>query len=237
MQLDVQVKLLRVLESGALTRVGGEREIPVDVRILAATNQLPEIAVANKALREDLYYRLKVFQVTMPPLCERAEDIPLLAQHFLQILNHNAGTKKQLTVDALAGLCSHTWPGNVRELKNVMDAGFILADVNIGPFALGLSASPNVELAQGDNGKRTAPDDSGPAAVTERGLYVPIGTTAAEAERRLILATLQQCRGHKDKTAAMLDLSLKTVYNRLKHYHEQSIGSEDSELNRTTSVR
>jgi two-component system response regulator AtoC len=237
MPLDVQVKLLRVLESHTVTRVGGEKEIPVDVRIVAATNQLPEIAMANKALREDLYYRLKVFQVTMPPLHERGEDVALLAQHFLQKLNQNAGTEKALTVAASAELKSYPWPGNVRELKNVIDAGFILADVNIGPFALGLSADRNIEVAKADNGKRSAPDESRPAVITDRGLYLPIGTTAAEAERRLILATLDHCQGHKDKTAAMLDLSPKTVYNRLKHHNEQSLGSKDSELNGIMPIR
>jgi DNA-binding NtrC family response regulator len=243
MPLDVQVKLLRVLETRAVTRVGGEREIRVDVRIVAATNQSLEVAIANKTLREDLYYRLNVFQLTMPPLRERADDVPLLAQHFVQALNQNAGTKKYLTADALAALRSYAWPGNVRELKNVIDAGFILADVSIGPFAFG-SRSDNgdtqVEDARG-RANRTTIDpssaepqpeivDSNGAATASSGLFVAIGTTAAEAERQLIMATLEQCGGRKDKTASMLGLSLKTVYNRLKEYAEPN-GSAHSELN------
>jgi DNA-binding NtrC family response regulator len=239
---DVQVKLLRVLESRTLTRVGGEREIPVDVRILAATNQSPEIAIANKTLREDLFYRLNVFQVTMPPLRERAEDVALLAQHFVQLLNQNGGTKKKLTADALAGLRSYAWPGNVRELKNVIDAGFILADVNIGPFAFGSSSDARVESDAADSDKRLTIDptpavvrngaaDSKVAVTASSGVFVAIGTTAAEAERQLLMATLERCGGHKDKTASMLGLSLKTVYNRLKEYSMESNGAEHAELN------
>jgi DNA-binding NtrC family response regulator len=249
MPLDVQVKLLRVLESRTVTRVGGEKEIPVDVRIVAATNQLPEIAMANKALREDLYYRLKVFQVTMPPLHERGEDVTLLAQHFLQKLNQNAGTEKALTVAALAELRSYSWPGNVRELKNVIDAGFILADVNIGPLALGPSLDTRAESAAKDRLKRMTSDESMPvvaltpsldanaAATVSPGLFLAIGTTAAEAERQLLLATLEQCGGHKEKTASMLGLSLKTVYNRLKEYSSESSSSEHTELNESTPIR
>ncbi len=236
MQPDVQVKLLRVLESGTLTRVGGEREISVDVRIVAATNQDPETAVANKTLREDLYYRLKVFQVTMPPLQERGEDVALLAEYFLQKLNKSAGTKKELTVEARAALRSYAWPGNVRQLKNVIEAGFILTDVNIGPFALGLSADPNRDSPPGHDDKRTETDAASPGATTDRGLFLPIGTTAAEAERSLILATLQSCGGRKDKTAAMLDLSLKTIYNRLSQYEADPIDSKDRDLRQVTSV-
>jgi two-component system, NtrC family, response regulator HydG len=239
MQLDLQVKLLRVLESGGLVRVGGEREVPVNVRVLAATNQPPETAVAKKTLREDLYYRLKVLQVTLPPLRERGEDVALLAQYFLQGLNQSSGTQKQLTPAALAKLRAYPWPGNVRELKNVVQAAFILANHELGPDVLGLGAetgeleqraedsfTPFAEPQAGSiDGNAASPAGSMPASFglasgpqVGRGVHLPVGTTAAEAERRLILATLEHCGGNKNQAAQMLGVSLKTIYNRLKLY-------------------
>jgi DNA-binding NtrC family response regulator len=220
MHLDLQVKLLRVLETGSLIRVGGEREVEVDVRVIAATNQDPQSAVADKRLREDLYYRLKVFEVRMPPLRQRGDDISLLTSHFVQSLNQSSGKEKTFTSEALSRIHAHPWPGNVRELKNVVQAAFILADEQIGVDCLALDsretngAAPPASIGEMELTR-------GPLDVEGyqgRGLYIPIGTAAAEAERRLILATLDHCGGNKNTASQILGVSLKTIYNRLKEY-------------------
>jgi DNA-binding NtrC family response regulator len=202
MPLELQVKLLRVLETGALTRTGGETPIEVDVRILAATNKKPDQAVAKGALREDLYYRLKVFHIPVPPLRERPEDIEILGAHFLEALAIKEGRRKFLSPDALEALKRHTWPGNVRELKNAVYTAYLLADGDrIEPRAL----PPEIE-----GGAESTLDRSS--------VHIPVGTTVAEAERRLILTTLAHYDGNKVKTAEVLAISLKTLYNRLHEY-------------------
>src|ERR671919_394770 len=128
MPQELQVKLLRVLETGSFMRVGTTSPISADVRVLAATNRNPEAAVADGKLREDLYHRLNVFPMAMPPLRERGTDIELLARHFLEKFNQEEGTKKTFSPAAIAALYSHSWPGNVRELKNYVQRVYILAD-------------------------------------------------------------------------------------------------------------
>lgn len=199
MPFELQVKLLRVLETASVVRIGGERPLPVDVRVIAATNRQPEEAVAQGKLREDLLYRLKVFPLHLPPLRERGDDVELLADHFLGLLNKVEGTTKGFSRGAMQRLRAHTWPGNVRELKNLVHHAFILADDEIGIDCL--------------------PHDLG-GAETQMGanLHMKVGISLAEADRRLILATLNECAGDKRKAAALLGVSLKTLYNRLKTY-------------------
>jgi DNA-binding NtrC family response regulator len=197
MSLDLQVKLLRVLETASVTRIGGSDPIKVDVRVFAATNRRPEEAVASGKLREDLLYRLNVFPIQLPPLRDRRDDIELLAEHFLNQLNKEEGTHKQFTRASLERLKSHNWPGNVRELRNVVHRAFILAEDDIGIDCLPLGV---VEEASGSN------------------LVMKVGTSIAEAERRLILATLEHFEGDKKKAADVLKISLKTLYNRLNEY-------------------
>jgi len=198
MPIDLQVKLLRVLETSAVARVGGTETVPVDVRIIAATNRRPEEAVAAGKLREDLYYRLNVFPVALPPLRERGEDIELLAEHFLHLLHAPGETAKQFTRAARERLRQHGWPGNVRELKNVVQRAFILAQESLGVDAL--------------------PEDVTAEAVMASRVTMPAGTPMPAAERLLILATLDQFQGDKKKTAAALQISLNTLYARLKEY-------------------
>ena len=198
MPLELQVKLLRVLECGTVTRIGGERQIPVDVRVIAATNRRPEEAVAANKLREDLLYRLRVLQIQLPPLRERVDDLELLASHFLEELNRSERTNKWFTRQAVQRMQGYSWPGNVRELKNVVHGAFILADEEIGVDAL--SGDITGETAQG------------------LAVEIRVGTSVAEAERRLLLATLHDCRGDKKRTAEILGVSLKTLYNRLSAY-------------------
>jgi DNA-binding NtrC family response regulator len=199
MPIELQVKLLRVLESGAVMRLGGERPLPVDVRVVAATNRAAEDAVAQGKLREDLLYRLKVFPLQLPPLRERGDDVELLAENFLALLNKAEGTAKKFTRDAMQQLRAHSWPGNVRELKNSVHHIFILADTDIGVDSL----PPNL---------------SGATEPTAASLHIKVGLPLAEVDRRVILATLNECQGDKRRAAEMLGVSLKTLYNRLNLY-------------------
>src|SRR3954471_13142545 len=207
---ELQVKLLRVLETGAFMRVGTTTPISSDVRILAATNRSPEGAVADGKLREDLYHRLNVFPIAMPPLRDRTSDIELLAQHFLDVLNKQEGTSKSFTPAAIAALYVHSWPGNVRELKNYVQRAFILAD----------------DVIDADLAPTTV---TAPEAVPL--LTVRVGTTLDEVERRLIEATLAEC-GSKRKAADMLGISLKTLYNRLAAYKADESDEEEEEHRR-----
>ena len=141
---DLQVRLLRVLETSVVGRVGGTQTLEINVRIIAATNQRPEEAIAAGLLREDLLYRLNVFPLMLPPLRERGEDVVLLADAFLGDLNVAEGTAKKFTAACLERLRRHAWPGNVRELRNVVHRAFILAEENVGVDCLPLPPLSNV---------------------------------------------------------------------------------------------
>jgi len=197
MPSELQVRLLRVLETATLTRVGGSEPIKTDVRVLAATSIRGEEAVAARKLREDLFYRLNVFPIALPPLRERGEDVELLAEQCLGELNQASGTAKRFTRACLERLRRHSWPGNVRELKNVIQRAFILAEEDVGVDSLPLGVT------------EVAPASS---------VVMRVGTPIAEMERRLILATLDQCEGDKKRAADVLKISLKTLYNRLNEY-------------------
>jgi two-component system response regulator AtoC len=197
---ELQVKLLRVLESSTVTRVGGNDSIKVDVRILAATNRRPEDAVATGKLREDLLYRLNVFPIPLPPLRDRGDDIELLAEHFLAGLNKGEGPVKRLTPAGRERLRAHSWPGNVRELKNVVQRAFILA-----------GEDPDID---------TLPYRPTDAAFASN-VTMPVGTPIAVAERMLILATLDRFQGDKRRVASALQISLNTLYSRLHEYETQ----------------
>ncbi|WP_313621671.1 sigma-54 dependent transcriptional regulator [Achromobacter sp.] len=200
MPLDLQVKLLRVLETGQFMRVGTNREIACDIRVVAATNRNPEQAVQEGRLREDLYYRLSVFPIELPALRDRGSDILFLAQRFLQTLNEESGKKKDFSPEAAAALDQYEWPGNVRELKNFVRRAFIMADGDVLDLEM---LAPHVSPAGEATGGQVS---------------VPVGETLAEADRRLILATLERCNGVKKQTAAVLGISPKTLYNRLEEY-------------------
>jgi DNA-binding NtrC family response regulator len=200
MPVEMQVKLLRVLESGTFVRVGGDEEVQVDVRLIAATNRDLEDALKQGNLREDLMYRLAVFPVRIPPLRERGDDIELLAQHFLQLLNEEAKTAKTFSRTSLEVMRSYSWPGNVRELKNVVQRAFILATDTL-----------NIEDCITDLATKKPTEQDGY-------LNFFVGTPLAEAQREIILATLKHYSGNKRQTAEALGISLKTLYNRLKEY-------------------
>ena len=199
MPADMQVKLLRVLECGRFLRVGGSVEVNVDVRLIAATNRALTDAVAAGCLRQDLMYRLAVFPITVPPLRERADDVALLAEHFLQELNREAGTRKQFSKRALNHIKHYTWPGNVRELKNCVYRAYILTD----------------KFLELDEPLQTT---GSKASLAHGVLNFSVGMPLADVQRDIILATLAHHRGNKRLTAQTLGISVKTLYNRLKAY-------------------
>ena len=210
MPLDLQVKLLRVLETGTFMRVGSTQTQETDVRIVAATNRNPNEAVAIGKLREDLLYRLNVFPIHLPPLRDRTDDVPLIAQHFLHQIGEREGAVKRFAPEVLERLSSFRWAGNVRELRNVVYRGYVMATG-------GLIVDDCVPLVHGSSG---AAEVASPVT-----LNVRVGMTLAEVDRIVTLATLEHLGRHKEKTAATLGISLKTLYNRLKEY-----ASEDDEL-------
>jgi DNA-binding NtrC family response regulator len=202
MPLALQPKLLRVLEDGRFRRVGGSQEFAVDVRVLAATNRVPRAAVEDGKLREDLFYRLNVFTVALPPLRERSSDIPLLTQSFLREFNTRHNTRvESCKPEALELLKAYSWPGNVRELRNILERAVILAK---GPW---IEPSHLPAYVLDSPGSGMAPK-----------IVLPAGVTAAGAERELILKTLRLCGNNKAEAARQLGLDVKTIRNKLKAY-------------------
>jgi len=211
----LQVYLLRVLETRTLTRVGGSKDVPIDVRVIAATNRDPARAVAGGSLRGDLYYRLADFPIELPPLRDRREDIPILAQRFLDRLNERYGTRRYLTPEALRQLMARSWPGNVRELRHAVQRAYILAtDDAVGP-----QTDPPPKAAETDDG-----------AITFR-----VGMTFDEVEREMLLKTLAHHGNNKRQAARTLGITAKTIYNRLLRYRslgligDEQVGSEEED--------
>jgi DNA-binding NtrC family response regulator len=189
-------------------RLGGSQEIPVDVRVLAATNRDPHEAVRGGAFREDLLYRLNVITIDLPPLRQRKEDLPLLAEHLIATLADRHGRPaRRLSPAALDVLRAHHFPGNVRELRNVIERAVIICSGNqierhhIAPYPL-------------DQRARARSEDT---------LTLPIGTPLEEVERRMILRTLQKTDNNKTRAAELLQISLKTLHNKLRLYRERGL--------------
>jgi two-component system response regulator AtoC len=201
MPLELQVKLLRVLETGTVSRVGGDEPIAVDVRVIAASNRVPEVAVKEGKFRDDLLYRLNVFPIVLPPLRDREGDIELLAEHFLGQLNREEGTSKKFSAAARRRINGYGWPGNVRELMNMVRRAFILAEdmVEMEGLPVGVASTAS----------------TGATGATDA---IRVGMSLSELERHFILATLEQYGGDKRKAAEVLGISLKTMYNRLNNY-------------------
>ncbi|MEX2527631.1 MAG: sigma-54 dependent transcriptional regulator [Gemmatimonadota bacterium] len=202
MPMELQPKLLRVLEEARFRRVGGGRELEVDVRVLAATNRDPREAVKSGELREDLYYRLNVFTIPLPPLRTRTGDISVLALSFLEGLARKHGSPAAAIRDeALALLEAYRWPGNVRELRNVMERAVVLAGQ--GEWIESTHLPPYIREREPEEG------DDDP---------LPSGLTVAEMERRLILQTLNETDNNKSEAARRLGLNVRTIRNKLKSY-------------------
>jgi two-component system response regulator HydG len=197
----VQVRLLRVLQEGHIERVGGQGTIPVDVRVVAATHRNLEEDVRAGRFREDLFYRLNVIQVVLPPLCERHGDIPLLAQHFLTIYSEkNQKRVRGFSEAAIKALDSHDWPGNVRELENTVERAVVLCRTDV----IGIEDLPD-PIA-----RAAAREDVGRESVV-----VPIGTPLDDVERLLIRETLKRTGGDKKMAARLLGIHARTIYRKL----------------------
>jgi len=217
MPLELQVKLLRVLETGTYMRVGSMQQQEADVRIIAATNRQPEQAVADGRLREDLLYRLNVFPIDLPPLRQRSEDVPLLAEQLLAAICQSEGQDKRFTPGALAKLSAYRWPGNVRELRNVVQRSFVMSDggqITDEWLPRDSLSVPNTQQA----------------AVHPPQVGIAIGSTLAQAERKLILATLAHFGQQRERTAAALGISLKTLYNRIRDYAADGVADGAGDL-------
>jgi len=203
MPIELQAKLLRILETRVYMRVGSARLLEADVRVIAATNRDPLRAVKEGKLREDLWYRLNAFPIDAPSLRQRREDIPLLADHFLQEMARVQKTERRLSAGATAALHAYGWPGNVRELKHAIQRAFVM---ETGPEITDAWLPRSADSEQSVSGHHGGE------------VCVPLGSTLAQAERLLVLATLAHFDHHKERTAAALGISLKTLYNRLKSY-------------------
>ncbi|MGD1069101.1 MAG: sigma-54 dependent transcriptional regulator [Bryobacteraceae bacterium] len=228
MPMGTQAKLLRILEDSKVRRLGGKAEFEVDVRVVAATNKVPDEAVRGGHLREDLFYRLNVFHVHLPPLRERREDIPSLAETLVTDLNRKHEKRvTDLAPTVVDALVRHDWPGNVRELRNALERAVIVASegtvqLNHLPINLQSGPPPQPEMRMAAAAGIASGMASAIAGVrTHNGgdtVQVPIGTTVEDAERSLILRTLEHMKNNKTRAAEMLGISLKTLHNKLKEY-------------------
>jgi DNA-binding NtrC family response regulator len=228
MPAATQAKLLRVLEDRKLRRLGSKAESPIDVRVVAATNKDPEKAVASGELRGDLYYRLNVFNIQMPPLREHRDDIASIAARMIEEMNERHGcTVSGLSDRLLARLNAYHWPGNVRELRNTIERATILA--GSGPLR-----EEHLPAHFGEPGfaphapRMIAANVAGTQAVeSDNAVHVEVGTTVDEAERQLILKTLHSTHNNKTRAAEILGISSKTLQNKLKEYtHSAASASE-----------
>jgi DNA-binding NtrC family response regulator len=204
MPAQTQAKLLRVLEDHKVRRLGSKVETPVDVRVVAATNKNPEQAVADGHLRQDLYFRLNVFHIHLPPLREHKDDLPLLIEHLLAEISEKHGKKVSgVGADVMDLFKSYPWPGNVRELRNVLERSAIASD-------------------RGTITRQHLPSEFGRAPARSAtglgGIHFPVGTTVDAVERELIVQTLAATSQNKTRAAELLGISLKTLHNKLKEY-------------------
>jgi DNA-binding NtrC family response regulator len=200
MDLEAQVTLLRILEGGRFRRVGGTREVKVDVRVIAATNKSLKKQVREGRFREDLFYRLNVVRMSLPPLRERLEDIKPLAQHFLDTFStkyHKSNLK--FASELNERLTHYQWPGNIRELKNCIERAVILAREQL----IGLDLLPERLQLESDLATKAE---------------VSVGLSLAEMEREMIRQTLEHTGGHRKRTAEILGISERDLYYKLKKY-------------------
>jgi len=225
MPMPTQAKLLRILEDSKVRRLGGRTEFEVDVRVVAATNKVPEEAVSGGFLREDLFYRLNVFHVHLPPLRERKDDIGAMVEALIADMNRKHDCRvTEVSADVMESLHRHRWPGNVRELRNVLERAVILAgegtieSKHLPVFLQGRAMAAGVSAEAPADLPAPVPQDD-PDAVK-----FPIGTTVEDAEKGLILRTLEHTRNNKTRAAEILGISLKTLHNKLKEYGSKEVG-------------
>lgn len=234
MDLALQAKLLRVLQEREVDRVGGKDPVSIDVRVLATTNRDLEDSVREGKFRSDLYYRLNVIPLTLPPLRERAADIKLLTEHFMrQYLGDNAGT---LPSEVLDSLLQHSWPGNVRELQNAVQRAAILCRGGTprqSDFLLSMSPSEQLSTMRSEAPKARSIHDmvekvvEQPGAINASGLMIRSGVTVHDMEKALILETLRTTNNNRTEAAKLLGISIRTLRNKLHEYRGTSPGAEE----------
>ncbi|MCX5917472.1 MAG: sigma-54 dependent transcriptional regulator, partial [Deltaproteobacteria bacterium] len=215
--LTVQVKLLRVLQVGEFERLGGTKTLKADVRIVAATNMNLLEAIERKTFREDLYSRLNVITLTLPPLREREGDIPLLAHHFLEIFKkkNNKGVKG-FTQEAMEVMLRYPWPRNVRQLENAIERAVVLSR---GELITPGDLPPEIQKAVGPAELRTV-------LLDEKTLSIPLGTPLEAIEKRVIEETLRHFRGDKNLASKILGISARTIYRKMEDEKEE--GKEEN---------
>jgi len=202
MRPEMQAKLLRVLEEKRILRLGASKDLPIDVRVFAASNRSLRQAIREGRLREDLYYRLNVYTVELPPLRDRLEDLPLLVEHFIQEFNREHKKRVQgMDQDCLDALRAHAWPGNVRELRNVVQRAVIRC--------------PSPMLSVGD-----LPPEAAVRRAPNAHFMVELGSSIHEVERELIVRTLVYAGGNKKRASDILGMSRRSLYNRLERHIE-----------------
>jgi transcriptional regulator with PAS, ATPase and Fis domain len=214
MPIGTQAKLLRVIEESKVRRLGGTADIPCAVRVLAATNRPPDQAIRSNHLREDLYYRLNVFQIWLPPLRDRRQDIPSIAATQIRDLNkkHNCRVT-HLNPEVTRWLAGNSWPGNVRELRNVLERAVIMAgegEIQLGHISgAGTSAAREVK----------------PPASSDNVLQMPVGARMDEVEEAYLRLTLKYTSDNKTRAAEILGVSLRTLHNRITSYSNAKTAS------------
>jgi two-component system response regulator FlrC len=247
MALPLQAKLLRVLQEYEVDRIGGKEPIPVDVRVIATTNRDLFAFIEEGKFREDLYYRLNVIPLILPPLRERKGDIPLLADYFVRM--HAAKNKRDAATilpEAMEVLCHYNWRGNVRELENVMERALLLCGgkeiepahlmMNQGalpPNAFGKGATAAASKSGGKgaakkSAKTFKADENGTekSAANGNGLGISVGMSMKEAERKLIFETLRETSGNRTQAAKVLSISIRTLRNKLNEYAADGDGPD-----------
>jgi transcriptional regulator with PAS, ATPase and Fis domain len=216
MGITLQSRLLRVIENKTFRRVGGVQDLRVNTRIVAATNRDLEAAIEEKSFRKDLYYRLKVIPIHVPPLRERKDDVPLLVNYFVERFNRELGKKvKPVSREVMEAMVSYDWPGNVRELKNVVERAMLL------------DAEDEILLAHlpGEIYRSDRVPASGEQAARVLPSFFPM--TLREMERVQIERTLQQTSGNKSKAASILGISRQTLREKLKQFGSGDAGDGD----------
>jgi DNA-binding NtrC family response regulator len=211
MPIGTQAKLLRVLEEGKVRRLGGNTDIPVQVRVVAATNRVPEVAIREKHLREDLYYRLNVFHLTLPPLRQRKEDIPAICDAILSNLNQKHGCRvANIHPEVLESFQKAPWPGNVRQLRNVLERAVIVA-------------GEGTILAKHLPTQSPVPSSAPPVTEAEDSIHIRFGPPLSEVEQNYIQLVLRQTANNRTRAAEILGISLRTLHNRLREFPDKDV--------------
>ena len=211
----VQARLLRVIQEREITRVGDDKIIPVDVRIIASTNRNLLTEIREKRFREDLFYRLSVLNLSIPPLCRRKEDIPLLTDYFLNYFCGIMNKRVVISPSAMEPLCEKSWPGNIRQLRNTMECAVAICQSGIIDRSLVERVLQMASPAEGEEETRLSVET---VCAQEQ---VAAGRRGEQEERERLLSVLRECGGNKTRAAAVLGIGYTTLWRKLKKYGER----------------